>query len=390
MDLTNDQYAARKAIHDWYVDWDGSPFFLAGYAGTGKTTLVKHMLAESRDPGAIAVLAPTNKAARVLREKGVTQATTIHSFLYGMPVFGACECGTADKNHDKRCPALKMEFHRRGLFDINGNPMEEIPPSLIIVDEASMVNEKIAADLLSKGVPVIAVGDPGQLPPVEGKPGFANPDFTLEHIQRQAADNPIIRLAHDVRHGRPLKPGSYGTSVIVPGTLDQAEFDTDDWDQILVWKHVTRVRYNNRYRMLLGRSGTIEKGETVLFKSSHKELGIANGDMFPVVDIIEKGDGSSQYFDLVIAYGDDQFMPVSSWKQGLGGDKDWKDLSTMDFRYRIRHAMVMHSYAITTHSAQGSEWPRVLIAQDGSRDPKWLYTAITRAKERMMLFTGRT
>ena len=393
MDLTNDQYAARKAIWDWYTDWNGSPFFLAGYAGTGKTTLVKHMLEESKNPSAIAVLAPTNKAARVLREKGVSQATTIHSFLYGQPVFGTCECGTSDKNHDSKCPALKMNFAPRGLFNASGDAVEEIPPALIIVDEASMVNEKVANDILAKGVPVIAVGDPGQLPPVEGAAGFPTPTFTLEHIMRQAADNPIIRLAHDVRQGRRLKPGSYGRNgeaVVVPGTLDRAEFDTDDWDQILVWKHVTRVRYNNRYRTLLGRAGRIERGETVLFKSSHKELGIANGDMFPVVDIIEKGDGSADYFDLLVEFDEGQRTAVSTWKQGFGGAQDWKDLSTMDFRYRVRHAQVMHSYAITTHSAQGSEWPRVLIAQDGSNDPKWLYTAITRAKERMMLFTGRT
>jgi exodeoxyribonuclease-5 len=389
MDLSNDQYAARKAIFDWYRDGGYAPFFLAGYAGTGKTTLVKHMIAEAKSPGTIAVLAPTNKAARVLREKGVTQAQTIHSFLYGEPEFGDCECGSTDKrNHDKRCPALKMDFKLRGIFSLNGEIIEEIPPTLIIVDEASMVNEKIAKDILDKGIPTIFVGDPGQLPPVEGQPVFKVPSFTLEEIQRQAAENPIIRLAHMVRHGQQLRPGSYGGSVITRDTLDRAEFDTDDWDQILVWKHVTRVKYNNRYRQLIGRNGILEKGETVLFKSTHKELGIANGDMFPVVDIIEKED--KQYMELVLDYGDGKPVKVSTWRQGFGGAQDWKDLSTMDFRFRVHHAQAMHSYAITTHSAQGSEWPRVLIAQDGSRDPKWLYTALTRAKERMMLFQGRT
>ncbi|MBK8246332.1 MAG: ATP-binding domain-containing protein [Gemmatimonadetes bacterium] len=87
--------------------------------------------------------------------------------------------------------------------------------------------------------------------------------------------------------------------------------------------------------------------------------------------------------------GRDRFFAMSAWKQGFGGAQEWKDLSTMDFRYRVRHAQVWHSYAITVHSAQGSEWDHVLIAQDGNRDRKWLYTAITRAKAHDLGGDGR-
>lgn len=389
MDLSNEQYAARADIFQWYRDGGVDPFVLFGYAGSGKTTLIKHMLGEAKTH--VAVLAPTNKAARVLREKGVPNAQTIHSFLYGEPEFGVCDCGTQNNNHDKKCPALKMEFRQRGLFNLYGEPVVEVPPTLIIVDEASMVNEKVANDILSRGVPTIFVGDPGQLPPVEGKPGVSTPSFVLREIQRQAADNPIIRLAHDVRTGKGIKPGTYGENgeaVVTRDSLNRSGVDTDDWDQILVWKHVTRVLYNNSYRALFGREGLLQVGETVLFKSSHKELGIANGDMFPVVDIVEH-ELRPNTLDLRIEYKDGNTLGVSAWKQGFGGAKEWKDLSTMDFRIRVRHAQAMHSYAITVHSAQGSEWPRVLIAQDGNRDPKWLYTALTRAKERVMLCLGQ-
>lgn len=388
LDLTNGQYAARSEIFNWYREGGDDPFFLGGYAGSGKTTLIKHLIGEAR--GHIAVLAPTNKAAKVLRGKGVPQAQTIHSFLYGQPVFGECECGSDNKNHDARCPALKMSFLQRGLFNAAGEIVEEVPPVLIIVDEASMVNEKMAKDLIAKGVPILAVGDPGQLPPVEGKPGFGEPTYVLTEIMRQAAENPIIQLAHAVRNGESLRPGKYGRNeeaIITKMSPNRADWDTDEVDQILTWKHTTRTMYNRNYRALTGRQGLVEPGEDVLFKSSHKEQGIANGDVFTVCEVIER-DHLPNTVELRLAEGPDRFFAMSAWKQGFGGAQEWKDLSTMDFRYRVRHAQVWHSYAITVHSAQGSEWDHVLIAQDGNRDRKWLYTAITRAKERMMLCLG--
>lgn len=390
MDLTNGQYDARSRIFHWYREGGHSPFYLGGLAGSGKTTLIKHIIGEAK--GHIAVLAPTNKAAKVLRSKGVLQAQTIHSFLYGQPEFGECDCGSEDKrNHEPKCPALKMKFAARGLFNAMGEIIEEVPPVLIIVDEASMVNKKMADDLIAKGVPILAVGDPGQLPPVEGAAGFGEPTYELTEIMRQAADNPIIRLAHAVRNGESLRPGSYGPNgeaVITKLSPNRADWDTDSIDQILTWKHTTRTMYNRNYRALIGRSGWIEPGEEVMFKSSHRELGIANGDVYPVTKVGEWTKERVDTLDLQIEFGEREFLPVSAWVLGLGGAQDWKRLSTMDFRYRIRHAQVWHSYAITVHSAQGSEWNNVLIAQDSNRDRKWLYTAITRAKERMMLCLG--
>ncbi|MBK8246330.1 MAG: AAA family ATPase [Gemmatimonadetes bacterium] len=114
-DATNGQYAARSEIFNWYREGGDDPFFLGGYAGSGKTTLIKHLIGEAR--GHIAVLAPTNKAAKVLRGKGVPQAQTIHSFLYGQPVFGECECGSDNKNHDARCPARDVFPPAQRLFN---------------------------------------------------------------------------------------------------------------------------------------------------------------------------------------------------------------------------------------------------------------------------------
>ncbi|MBK8246331.1 MAG: hypothetical protein IPK85_02825 [Gemmatimonadetes bacterium] len=98
-----------------------------------------------------------------------------------------------------------------------------------------MVNEKMAKDLIAKGVPILAVGDPGQLPPVEGKPGFGEPTYVLTEIMRQAAENPIIQLAHAVRNGESLRPGKYGRNeeaIITKMSPNRADWDTDRVDQI--------------------------------------------------------------------------------------------------------------------------------------------------------------
>ena len=88
---------------------------------------------------------------------------------------------------------------------------------LVIIDECSMVDEELGRDLMSFGTPILVLGDPGQLPPISGGGFFTEhePDFLLTEIHRQARDNPIIRMALDVREGRELMYGDYGTAAMV-------------------------------------------------------------------------------------------------------------------------------------------------------------------------------
>ena len=186
------QDAALNAVATWLKDKPGSngtpPVFrLFGYAGTGKTTLARH-LAEHAD-GEVKFAAFTGKAASVMRGKGCQGASTIHSLIYR-----ARESGEEIPSFDlwDEAPASKAE--------------------LIVIDECSMVDAELGRDLLSFGVPLLVLGDPAQLPPIQGGGFFteAEPDAMLTEVHRQAADNPIIRLSMDIRAGEYLEPGRYG------------------------------------------------------------------------------------------------------------------------------------------------------------------------------------
>jgi exodeoxyribonuclease-5 len=385
MNLTDEQQKARLTIFD-AIRGGALQFVLFGYAGTGKTTLIKHLVDEAR--GYVAVLALTNKAVQVLRSKGIDNAETIHRFLYPTVGQGRCICRSEEEpfavieHHHKNCPAIKPVFSIHNLM--GEAEADYAPPSLIIVDEASMVPQKLANDIFAKypDVPVLAVGDPFQLPPVEGKPYWTSADFTLQSIQRQAWDNPIIRLAHDVRTGKGLKAGHYGETVITNQSLARVGPELDEWDQILVWRHVTRCAYNEMYRAAYDISGPIPNvGETIMIRSNHKEIGVYNGDIFEVEGVWPMGEA----VDLKLK-GIPQKVHV--WRSGFGDATDWDKLQRTDFSIVRRHGRATYGYAITTHSAQGSEWDNVLIARDGNKSKNWMYTALTRARTRAMVCLG--
>src|SRR6266542_2586956 len=192
--FTTRHAAALRATSAWLKDARGraSIFRLFGYAGTGKTTLAKH-LAEGVD-GKVLFAAFTGKAACVMRSKGCHGAATIHSLIYK-----ARESG-------EETPSFEL--------------WDEAPASkarLIVIDECSMVDAELARDLMSFGVPLLVLGDPAQLPPIQGGGFFtdAEPDAMLTEVHRQAADNPIVRLSMDIRAGNRLVPGQYGESQVV-------------------------------------------------------------------------------------------------------------------------------------------------------------------------------
>ena len=166
--FTPHQDDALKAVADWLKAKPGGgstpPIFrLFGYAGTGKTTLARH-IADGVD-GEVKYAAFTGKAASVMRGKGCHGASTIHSLIYRTR-----ESGDEIPNFDlwDEAPASKAE--------------------LIIIDECSMVDPELGKDLLSFGVPLLVLGDPAQLPPIQGGGFFteAEPDAMLTEVHRQA------------------------------------------------------------------------------------------------------------------------------------------------------------------------------------------------------------
>src|ERR1700721_1662366 len=151
---------------------------MGGYGGTGKSTIVREL---ARRLPHCAVCTFTGKAAQVLRKKGVP-ASTIHSLIY-----------TPTKDPDTG----KVVFTLR--------PPWEFAAQTILVDEASMVNKRLDADLRSFGAPIVYIGDHGQLEPVGGEDFslMAKPDITLEKIHRNAGE--IAYFAQHLREGNNAK-----------------------------------------------------------------------------------------------------------------------------------------------------------------------------------------
>src|SRR5437660_11984913 len=226
---TPHQDAALKAVAGWLKEKPGERgtpllFRLFGYAGTGKTTLARHLAAHIE--GEVKFAAFTGKAALVMRAKGCAGASTIHSLIYR-----ARESGEETPNFE--------------LWD--DSPASKA--ALIVIDECSMVDAELGRDLMSFGVPVLVLGDPAQLPPIAGGGFFtdAEPDAMLTEVHRQAQDDPIVRMSMDIREGRELEIGRYGESDVI----SRRELDPErvmKTDQVLVGRNNTRRAYNMRIR----------------------------------------------------------------------------------------------------------------------------------------------
>ncbi len=255
---------ALQAVDTWLSSEPGSNgtpaiFRLFGYAGTGKTTLARH-IAEGID-GEVKFAAFTGKAASVMRAKGCDKASTIHSLIYR-----ARESGEEIPSFDlwDEAPASKAD--------------------LIIIDECSMVDAELGRDLMSFGVPVLVLGDPAQLPPISGGGFFTEhePDVMLTEVHRQAQDDPIIRLSMDIRAGEYLEPGRYGeTEVVAKADLDPAR--VLEADQVLVGRNVTRRNYNSRMRERRGFTEALPAaGDKLVCLRNNRKKGLFNGSLWTV------------------------------------------------------------------------------------------------------------
>lgn len=364
-DFTPAQDDALKAVSRWLTEGPGhgAPqiFRLFGFAGTGKTTLAKH-LAETTD-GSTKFCAFTGKAALVMRQKGCTGATTIHSLIYK--------------------PARQTEENP------NFTLWDEAPASradLIIVDECSMVDEELGRDLLSFGTPLLVLGDPAQLPPVSGGGFFtdAEPDVMLTEVHRQAADNPIIRLSMDVRAGRPLEPGTYDdTQVVLKSDLDpERVYGTD---QVLVGRNATRRAYNQRLRELRGFTDPMPvSGDKLVCLRNKRSKSLYNGSLWTVKEraVSKKGLVTMR----LLAEDSDLFDAV---KVTARGECFTGQLEKLDWSQRRRYEEFDYGYALTVHKAQGSQWDDVVVFDESfafrEARERWLYTGITRAAEKLTL-----
>lgn len=355
------QDAALKAVAEWLKAADRQLFRLFGYAGTGKTTLAKH-IAEGVD-GEVLFGAFTGKAASVLRAKGCHDASTIHSMIYrtresdeGGPLFALNRSG----------PASQADF--------------------IVIDECSMVDAELGRDLLSFGKPVLVLGDPAQLPPVKGGGFFteAEPDVMLTEVHRQARDNPIIRLSMTVREGGRLPHGQHGESrVLRRSEIDAAEVTRAD--QVLVGLNRTRRLYNARIRELLGfRDPTPAADEKLVCLRNDKAKGLLNGGTWTVQAVRPPKNG---LVCLDIVPEDERRrkpLEVTVLPEFFAGRED-----EIPPPARRESDEFTYGYALTVHKAQGSQWSEVVLFDESfafrEHRSRWLYTGLTRAAERVIV-----
>jgi exodeoxyribonuclease-5 len=377
------QDAALKAVDQWLEAGDEQIFRLFGYAGSGKTTLIRHI--REHFDGEVAFLAFAGKAASVMRVRGCQGARTIHSFIYLPPPLFSSEAkrikeqlqelrGKVDPAHDEYL-ALEQRLHRC-LNCRHWVLRQELDPEpdLIVIDEVSMVNENLATDLLSFGVKVLVIGDPAQLPPVYGAGYFMadRPDVMLTEVHRQAHESPVLRMAMQVRmHGADSLPfdGVFHFPIRVLGK-DELRAMAMAVDQILVGRHVNRRRYNEAMRRTGGFSGPIPNvGEVLCCCRNNSAMGLLNGTLWRVLacaeDETEDGD---QVFRarLVGPIGDDDVLPIDDVIVDCASF--FTDTPAVVVPPDIN--VFVPGYTITTHKAQGSEWGDVFdlrrLARPGS------------------------
>jgi exodeoxyribonuclease V len=356
--------AALKAVSDWLKAKPGSNgtpqvFRLFGFAGTGKTTLAKH-LADHAD-GEVKFAAFTGKAASVMRGKGCHGASTIHSLIYR-----ARESGEEIPSFDlwDEAPASKAE--------------------LIIIDECSMVDAELGRDLLSFGVPLLVLGDPAQLPPIQGGGFFteADPDVMLTEVHRQAQDDPIVRLSMQIRGGEYLEPGRYGeTEIVAKHNLDPQR--VIEADQVLVGRNATRRAYNSRIRMRHGLDDPMPAaGDKLVCLRNNRKKGLFNGALWTVK---ERGGRKTGIMTMRLLPDDEtatRGVKVSVRSECFSGG-----IEQLDWARRKPYDEFDYGYVLTVHKAQGSQWDDVVLFDESfafsdSRE-RWLYTGVTRAAKRL-------
>lgn len=411
--LTAAQENAKKLIEEWFFNTDDQVFVLSGYAGTGKTFLIDYIVREvlKLDVGKEAVfVSPTGKAAANLVRNG-TVAGTVHGLIYVRDgeEFDVDENGEIIERRE-------LSFFKRETID------EKI--RLIVIDEASMINETVLADLLSFGVKCLFSGDGAQLPPVNGAcPLLENPHYTLTQIVRQAADNPIIQVATLAREGKQIPYGNYGDSVCVIGknALSKAERKRLflKADQILCGRNKTRIELNDEVRAYKGISKEQVlplDGEKLICTLNDWEKALDKDEKFYLVNgIIGVGREIQESFDdLATMEFQADFMDesvktpfdIGIFKEGkyrhLYGDRavtlsdgTVAHEGNFELLHKLRAVAdepicrFEFAYAITCHKAQGSEFDFVIVFDEswafGEERSRWLYTAITRAKEKLLI-----
>lgn len=352
--LSDEQRAAHDSVRSFLTNRNRRTFVLHGLAGTGKTTVLA-TIARSM-PDSFFLCALTGKAASVLQRKTGINACTIHSVFYQL-LDKKREVNGAHVLHWGR------SFHDGALDG-----------ETVLLDECSMVDDMMARDILRSGARIVACGDPGQLQPVSGRAYFDQPDHELTTIHRQALESPIVRQAHRVRGGGTYEADGDAFRITRRATDD----DVRECDAILCWTNKTRHAANREARRVRGLwMPHPQAGEPVMCLRNNPEYGIYNGAVYTLAESFIEG-ATTMRLDIDGRITAVRGATFETMKAPVGTDED----TATPFTY---------GYAMTVHKAQGSEFPNVLLLDEYRRPDdraRWLYTAITRAADRILVMHG--
>ena len=364
---------------------------ISGYAGTGKSTLVRFIIdALDVDEDKVAYATYTGKAAEVLRKKGNPNAMTLHRLLYdSIPRQGG------------------------GFIRI---PKKQLDYDIVVVDEVSMVPKTMVDMLLAHRVYILFLGDPFQLPQIDKKETHTlldKPHIFLDQVMRQAAESEIIQLTMKIRNGEDI-PFMHGKEVIVAPKAELVTGHLTWADIIICATNKTRHNMNRQKRELLGYSGVLQTGERIIVKRNYWEdcdedgNALVNGTVGTVANPYESFVRIPSYIK-----NDRRDLPLIGCIFTPDGgksfdtfeiDKDYllKEEPCVDWRVSyqlgklkpkigdILPKQATYGYALTCHAAQGSEFDKVLVIEesfpfDKVEHQRWLYTAVSRSAEKCVL-----
>ena len=360
----------KQVLSDAIYWWHHRPyqtFEISGPPGSGKTVLVNAIIdALGIDRQRIAPMAYTGSAAINMRMKGMQNACTIFSWLYQyMPIKLVDIAGN---------PVLDPIFNQQKMV-MRFIPLEELSDyDLIIVDEAGMVPANIRETIDKMGLPVIALGDLDQLPPVAGKPGYLTHPETvhrLTEIMRQAQDNGIIQVSQLAIRGKDIPIGHYPNIDVI-----YKEDLTDDMirqSQIVICgKNATRNEFNQHVRetMFGFKSQFPQYGERLVCRKNNWDIAsgginLTNGLLGSVISrpdlsVFNKRTNTFK-MSFVADLNSIVFDNIDVDFRYLNGSKEVKE-SIMCIKSDGNK--FEYGYAITTHMSQGGEFDNGIYVEE--------------------------
>ena len=426
IDYTQGQTKALTDIAN-LIDKGGDGYYLlAGYAGTGKTTIAENIAKYGTQSGkVITVLAPTNKAAKVLNDKlkstGVaSEPTTIHKAIYGEP------------DPDTGEWVAKSD----------------IKNSVIIVDESSMIAKEVMEDLLrltkGKNNTIIFMGDSFQLEPVGEDSGLFKGKVTevnnskseLTEVKRQSLDSDILKVATVIRNDKVAYVPETSTKDFKI-TNSKNEFIQNFKQSVKNNDDVAMIVATNAERIFMNKlargakfgenvENIINPNETIISIANSSEY--SNSELFNVKNL--RGEPTKHSITFTDNYGKESKYDVYLAYVVNDGNKEIPMLLFPEIdKPSVYHAQILkaaresnrelynalsgwifttnrgaeklspaltigtYGYAITAHKSQGSQWDKVYVNQNyvipGSDAARWFYTAVTRAAKEVEVFPTR-